>query len=144
MDIRYFFSLLVVIMFFALDFFTKKWAEKNKDNNNKIFNSKIQILFTKNYGIAFNKLSNRKNLIYTMNFFLFIYLGYILSTDLDNFLWYSLIISGGLGNLVSRLQKGYVIDFIYFNIKKWPVFNIADFEIFLGIGVILVKELLNK
>ena len=46
----------------------------------------------------------------------------------------SFLLGGIIGNLIDRIFRGYVIDFIDF--KLWPVFNIAD--IFVVIGIILV------
>lgn len=49
-------------------------------------------------------------------------------------------LGGALGNLVDRLLYGHVIDFIDF--KVWPVFNVADSSIFVGV-VILAFYLLR-
>jgi signal peptidase II len=40
----------------------------------------------------------------------------------------SVILAGALGNLMDRLFRGYVIDFLDFHIKNWhwPSFNVAD------------------
>lgn len=50
-------------------------------------------------------------------------------------------LGGALGNLVDRLTRGHVVDFIYF--KFWPVFNVADSCIFVGVALMayfLLKE----
>ncbi|UCH11852.1 MAG: signal peptidase II, partial [Candidatus Omnitrophota bacterium] len=52
----------------------------------------------------------------------------------------SMILAGALGNLVDRLRLGAVIDFIDF--KVWPVFNIADSSITIGV-IILAWQLLK-
>jgi len=46
----------------------------------------------------------------------------------------SLVLAGALGNLVDRLLRGYVIDFIDIYIGKyhWPSFNVADSCISIG------------
>lgn len=46
----------------------------------------------------------------------------------------SLILAGALGNMIDRIFRGYVIDFMDFHIKKWhwPSFNIADASITVG------------
>jgi signal peptidase II len=49
-------------------------------------------------------------------------------------------LGGALGNLIDRLRYGHVIDFIDF--KFWPVFNVADSSIFVGV-VILAFHLLR-
>ena len=45
---------------------------------------------------------------------------YLLQIDL------TLLIAGAIGNLIDRLANGYVIDFLYFKLIDFPVFNIAD------------------
>jgi len=52
----------------------------------------------------------------------------------------SMILAGALGNLVDRLRLGAVIDFIDF--KVWPVFNIADSSITIGV-IVLAWQLLK-
>jgi signal peptidase II len=46
----------------------------------------------------------------------------------------SVILAGALGNLMDRLFRGYVIDFLDFHIKNWhwPSFNVADACITVG------------
>lgn len=57
-----------------------------------------------------------------------------------------MIISGGLSNLIDRLSRGYVIDYIDINqIFNYPVFNIADICVVIGvillIGYIIVQTI---
>jgi len=50
----------------------------------------------------------------------------------------SLIIIGALSNLLDRLLFGYVID--YLNIFIWPVFNLADVMIVIGVLIYILNE----
>lgn len=50
------------------------------------------------------------------------------------------VFSGSMGNYLDRLQFGYVIDLLdvhYKNLYYWPVFNIADAVIVLGVSVLI-------
>lgn len=51
----------------------------------------------------------------------------------------SLILAGALGNLIDRIFRGYVIDFLDFYVKKWhwPSFNISDASITIGAFIII-------
>lgn len=51
-------------------------------------------------------------------------------------LFLSMIVGGALGNLWDRLTKGYVIDFI--SVGSFPVFNLADSLLTVGIFLILI------
>lgn len=37
-----------------------------------------------------------------------------------------LIVAGGVGNLIDRIANGYVVDFLYFRLINFPIFNFAD------------------
>lgn len=55
------------------------------------------------------------------------------------------IISGALGNLVDRMMRGYVIDFLdfYWNGYHWPAFNVADIAICAGAVLLILDEVLG-
>lgn len=55
---------------------------------------------------------------------------------------YGLILGGALSNFVDRVLYGYVIDYI--DLKVWPVFNLADTSICIGVGYILINSLFKK
>jgi len=48
----------------------------------------------------------------------------------------SLVLGGAVGNLIDRLRLGYVVDF--FDFRIWPVFNVADIAIVVGVGIIII------
>ena len=45
-----------------------------------------------------------------------------------------LLLSGAVGNLIDRAVRGFVVDFFYFSLIDFPIFNVAD--IFVVVGVI--------
>ena len=57
-----------------------------------------------------------------------------------------LIIGGAIGNVVDRLSRGAVVDFLDFHIGNWHwfAFNIADAAICLGVAALLLDGLLGR
>lgn len=55
-----------------------------------------------------------------------------------------LILAGGIGNLIDRVFRGFVIDYIDINpLMKYPVFNIADILVIIGCVIIAINLLIN-
>lgn len=55
-----------------------------------------------------------------------------------------LILAGGIGNLIDRIFRGFVVDFLDFNpLIKFPVFNIADICIVLGCVLVIISFIHN-
>lgn len=67
------------------------------------------------------------------------------STPVDSAIAFALILGGTIGNLIDRIARGEVIDFIYFHHKSfsYPVFNVADSAITIGVAIILIASLLE-
>lgn len=106
----------------------------------------LYLSLEKNYGVAFSMLWNNRLLILIISLLLILFLIYLLNKDYlskgkNNKLLnvtYGLLFGGILGNLIDRIVRGYVIDYIgvYIINYKFPVFNLADS--FITIGVILM------
>jgi signal peptidase II len=59
----------------------------------------------------------------------------------------SLVISGAIGNLIDRLQMGYVVDFLDFHWGygyHFPAFNVADSAICVGVAILVLDLLTEK
>lgn len=55
-----------------------------------------------------------------------------------------LVLAGGIGNLIDRLFRGYVIDYIDINnLFEFPVFNLADIFVVVGVAIIIICILLD-
>ena len=54
---------------------------------------------------------------------------------------FAMIAGGAIGNLIDRLNQGYVVDFILFHIGQWhyPAFNVADACITIGLILFLIE-----
>lgn len=123
------------------------------DKNINILPQVLSFSYTQNTGVAFGLISN--NIIFVIIFNIVI-LGIIIkflkenneSIDYTVLVSLILILSGGIGNLIDRILRGYVVDFIKFDFINFPIFNVADISITLGIFIlviVIVKQMiLNK
>ena len=68
------------------------------------------------------------------------------STPATSRIGFALILGGTIGNLIDRLARGRVVDFIYFHHDSfsYPVFNVADSAITVGVAMILVVSFLSR
>ena len=57
----------------------------------------------------------------------------------------SLILGGAIGNLIDRALLGHVIDFldVYYGSHHWPIFNIADSAITVGVVLLIIDLFFN-
>ena len=130
-----------------IDQLSKEYVVKNYDRlYRKTYGKKFRIRLAKNTGAAYSILSNKTNLLIyltvPMLLGLLIYLTYILNSPnmLLTKIFLSFVLGGGIGNLIDRIRLKYVIDFLYIDLKKMPIFNIADVFIFISafIGIVLL------
>ncbi len=50
----------------------------------------------------------------------------------------ALIISGGIGNLIDRIARGFVVDYVDFRLINFYVFNLADACVCIGVGLVML------
>ena len=129
--------ILISILIILSDQLTKNII--NISNNSLINNDLIffSVDYVKNYGAAFNILSGSRIFLSTVSIIITLVLIYFIlnKKNLSNIdlLSYSFILGGTIGNGIDRVTKGYVIDFINLNFINFPVFNIADISINIGL-----------
>ena len=99
--------------------------------------------YVKNYGVAFNMLNNKRFIIILFSIILLsLIYNYMKSfkNNKRNLLAFGLLYGGIIGNLIDRAFFGYVRDFIdiYIINYNYPVFNIADSAIVIGIILLII------
>ena len=125
-------------------------------SNILILNKSITIIpnffyltYTHNYGGAWSIFDNSTLFITIVSFLIIIGIVYYLFknkvTRKIEIVGYSLLLGGAIGNLIDRIVYGYVIDFLDFYIFKYdfPIFNVADIGIVVGIILLLVSMILE-
>ena len=120
-------------------------------------NSSIEVIknffyltYTHNTGAAFSILTGKRLLLIIIAIVILIILfNYIKKNKTNNkleILAFSLIIGGSIGNLIDRIIRGYVVDFLDFKIfgYNFPIFNLADTFIVIGVILIVIITLTRK
>jgi len=112
----------------------------------------LNITLAHNYGAAFSFLSDAGGwqrwffivLSSGVSLVLLVWLIRLPRQEWLTALGLALILGGAIGNLVDRVQLGYVVDFIDVYYKDWhyPAFNVADSAITCGVVLLLLDMLL--
>lgn len=107
--------------------------------------------YVRNRGAAWGILAGRTWLLLVIAFAVFglmvKFFRYLTEGYSERIIALGLVMSGIIGNSIDRIWHGEVIDFIdfhYYNVWSYPVFNIADIAICTGVGVFILSNLLRK
>ena len=140
----------ISLILFLIDQISKLLVVKLIDINNpiEIIKNFFYLTYTHNTGAAFSILTGQRIFLIVIAIIILIILfNYLRKNKIErkvDKIAFSLIIGGSLGNLLDRIVRGYVIDFIDVKIfgYNFPVFNLAD--TFIVIGVILLLITLTR
>ena len=101
----------------------------------------------RNYGAAFNIFSGSRiflSLVSIISTIILSYFIFIRDNKIINKFGLSFILAGCIGNGIDRILNGYVIDFIKIKFIDFPVFNIADIAINIGVLILIINYFNNK
>lgn len=107
----------------------------------------LSIKYSENPGIIFGWFSNNLIFIYLIPTFIILFFFYYSFKHKEYRLGSLFIIFGLLGNMITRIFYGYVIDFILIPIypeRNISNFNFADASLIIGIILLIYYELKNK
>ena len=108
----------------------------------------LSIFYVENTGAAFSMLQDNTIFLTVINALFIIVLHMFIKKekDLSKFscLSLGLIMGGMFGNLLDRIIHHGVIDFIYISLIDFPVFNIADMGITIGVVLLIISFILEK
>jgi len=145
--------LVVTALVIVLDWHTKQMATDLLElyRPHQVF-SWLNMTLAHNYGAAFSFLSDAGGwqrwffiiLASGVSVVLLVWLLRLPRNEWITGLGLALILGGAIGNLVDRIQLGYVVDFIDVFYKDWhyPAFNVADSAITCGVILLLLDMLL--
>jgi signal peptidase II len=111
----------------------------------------LDLTLVRNSGVAFGLFSGYAPALFSVITISLVFLFFLANrshgsaahgTSTADRLALSLILGGAIGNWIDRLRFEAVIDFIDFRI--WPVFNLADTAITIGVGLYFIRVLMSK
>ena len=165
---KYFKVLGISLVVFILDQLTKMWvvAKIPFGTQKTIWEGFFDLVHVRNEGAAFGILSNwnsgyRETFFYVLSFLALIFIFHFIKktqeTDKKALVSMGLILGGALGNIVDRIFRGSVVDFLSFHYHDksvtigrhvidlvWPAFNVAVTGITIGVSVLLVSMIFSK
>jgi len=141
-----------VIVLLVLDQITKHYAVSQLIGKGQVdfIPNLLGFRYTENTGAAFSILREKQLLLILLTSVVIVALiGYFIKairTDVHMVvrISYMMIIAGAVGNLIDRVRLNYVIDFLEFRFMSFPIFNIADVCVVVGVILLAIAALFLK
>ncbi|MGN0143131.1 MAG: signal peptidase II [Roseburia sp.] len=128
-------GLVLSILMIILDQVTKAAAIAHLKGQDAIvlWKGVFELRYLENHGAAFGVLQGRHGLLIVFTvvvLFLITYLYLWRIPGERRFIWLNLaavlFFAGAIGNFIDRIRYNYVVDFFYFCLIDFPIFNVAD------------------
>ena len=120
----------------GFDQYTKALAVAKLKGNEPfvIMDGVFEFLYSENRGAAFGLLQGRQGFFFLIGIAVLGAAAYMMfrmpGWKEHRYDWLKICIimitSGAVGNMIDRVTQGYVVDFLYFKLINFPIFNVAD------------------
>ena len=154
--VLYIIFLLTTLGLIALDQFSKVLAINHLKDKEPIVIIKgiFELLYVENKGAAYGMLAGKISFFLIITFILvpvIIYSIFKISNIIEYFgdkvnikafkilqLDMIIILAGAIGNCIDRVTKGYVVDYFYFKLIDFPIFNVSDIYVTVGTALLML------
>lgn len=142
-----FWGLLCAALLIFLDQLSKYAAVKYLKGQSAIvlIDGVFELRYLENRGAAFGILQDQQTFFILSTLVVLILIAYIYLKRIPNerhFLWLNimavLFFAGAIGNFIDRLIQNYVVDFFYFCLIDFPIFNVADIYVTVAAFLLIV------
>ncbi|MCI8890343.1 MAG: signal peptidase II [Eubacterium sp.] len=138
-----------VVALIILDQITKLAAQNllRGQDAYRIIPGVFELQYLENRGSAFGLLQGQRVFFVVMAGLMVFIIPYVYyQIPLTSRFWYlrviaCLFLAGAVGNAVDRLIHGYVIDFFYFSLIDFPIFNVADIYVTVSTFLLIILML---
>ncbi len=130
----------------GLDQGSKLWAVANLKDRPAIpvISGVFELQYLENQGAAFGILQGKRVFLLAFTLLIFIALLFIYLRIpperhyLPMQIICMLVAAGAIGNMADRFVRGYVVDFLYFSLIDFPIFNLADCYVTVSCGMVFL------
>lgn len=152
MGVTFVFFYIIAIVVIALDQFTKWLIVKNFElgESVKVIENFLYITSHRNRGAAWGILQGQMWFFYVITVIVIIGIIYNMQKAAKNNkllgISLALMLGGAIGNFIDRVYRKEVVDFVntYIFGYDFPVFNVADSALVVGVGLLMIQMLLEE
>lgn len=143
-------NILIIVLCIAADQLTKICAAANlKDISTlPIIENIFHFTYVENRGAAFGMLADHRWVFMILSVIgiaaIFVYLTVTKPKSWWMRLALCFIVGGGVGNMIDRIARGYVIDFIDCRFINFYVFNVADSFVCVGCAMFIIAVIIDE
>lgn len=131
--------LILSILFVIADQVVKMWTVNHFSLHEgmEFMKGIVSILYVRNTGAAWGMFEGKMVFFYLITAVAVGTLLYLMFKEKGKskllLTAYSLILAGAVGNFIDRIRLGYVVDMFKFEFVDFPIFNVADFCLTIGV-----------
>jgi len=109
-----------------------------------IWDGVFELLYSENRGAAFGMLQGQQGFFLIVAICVFAVVLYAFwkmpagKRYLPLQVCLTLITAGAIGNMIDRVTQGYVVDFLYFKLINFPIFNVADCYVTVATAILFI------
>ena len=135
---------IVAAVLIVLDQLVKTWTVANiaLDTVEPFLPGFMSLAYLRNYGAAWSILQNQQWFFTIVTIAAVTGLIWYYIKQVKGNIWtlfsLSLMIAGALGNFIDRIRLGYVVDMFHLDFINFPVFNVADICLSVGVGILFI------
>lgn len=146
---KFIYFVICYVFFIFTDLYLSNILVDKLIHGYKLSNPVFSLNYIKNTGAAFSILQNSRELLIILSMVALVLLALhvihnLKSISLKSCFFIALLSAGIAGNLHERIIYGYVRDYFQLNFINFPVFNISDILINVGVIALIIMILIKK
>ncbi len=108
----------------------------------------LSLTHLRNTGAAWSLLEGKMKFFYVITVIVSVVIIYLLIKNYKKSIWYSVglsfVLAGAIGNFIDRVRLGYVVDMLQTDFMNFPIFNVADSTLVVGVICIFIYLILDE